>query len=452
MSNFVNLPEIPVSKDLIERIQFSVSSRNAEAKVGECATHFFAARYVDDPHDISWQYVASGVACLLRNRELTKNGRKYFWSVNLCLYNANYGVLVWKGKLQSNCDYTAVADNFHVFALGEVDVIVGLLFTNREHACELNTTYTMWQQERIRDEGRKGPSSSSGSSGNQTPKFKKAMISKPCNFMHIQGTQALDECLEIEKIKADIIAAFFGLGTKAGRSETEFADTGRKAHSKKKKEIIKKRLSFKEILVPATSLSSPPVSPPLSAPPMDSRYLIEQQNSIPVFSVEPGVQSSGEFVNSHQSNGDVFVPPPQPQEVPYYDQQQQPPSYDNLQPQQEMNYQDQQVQQEFVQEVVPVEQPVQLQQEFIQEVPIDQHDQQVQYEFQSYVEPQPNNNNSQYHSDNSEASLPSDSQMKSDFPTFGDENIDYDLTPPRLEFDLEKELLESFQSPLMTAN
>ena len=256
MSEF-NLPDLTVTKDVIERIQFSVSSRNAKAKLSECATHVFAAQYSDNPRAIQWQYVASGVACLLRNRELHKNGKKYMWSMNMCLYNVAYGVLVWKAKLISSCDYTAVSDNFHVFALGEVNVVVGLLFSSREHACELNTTYMTWHQERMRDDGKKGPSSVAGGSVATPPsiRFKKEMISKPCNFQHIQGTQALDECLEIEKIKADILAAFFGLGTGIGRAET---DSGEQKKKKKKKEQAKSRSTFKEISVPTTMSKAPP--------------------------------------------------------------------------------------------------------------------------------------------------------------------------------------------------
>ena len=256
------LPDLIISKELIDRIQFSVSSRNAEAKVSECAAHVFAAKYSDNPRDINWQYVTSGVACLLRSRELAKNGRKYMWTISLCIYNASYGVLVWKAKLLPNSDYTAVADNFHVFALGEVDVLIGLMFSSKERACELNTMYTKWHQERMRDDGKKGSfvSQNNSNGGAEAMRFRKDMISKPCNFQHIQGTQALDECMDIEKIKADIIAALFGLGTKAGRSEMD--SEAQKVKSKKKKDVVKQKLEFKEIGLPQTQTNtSLPTSP-----------------------------------------------------------------------------------------------------------------------------------------------------------------------------------------------
>lgn len=296
-----NLPELTVTRDVIERIQFSVASRNAEAKLSECATHVFAASYTDNPSTIQWQYVASGVACLLRNRELAKNGKKYMWSMSLCLYNVNYGVLVWKGKLLQNCDYTAVADNFHVFALGEVNVIVGLLFSSREHACELNTTYMMWHQERIKDDGKKGPASIAAASAPAANapniRFKKEMISKPCNFQHIQGTQALDECLEIEKIKGDILAAFFGLGTGVGRSDMDSSNDQKK--KKKKKEPSKARLTFREISLPVTLPKSPPHQN--SYPP------ITHQSSRP----HDMTSHSYEGATVNGTGGNVSSPPPQ---------------------------------------------------------------------------------------------------------------------------------------------
>lgn len=299
-----NLPELTVSRDVIERIQFSVASRNAEAKLSECGTHVFAAQYTDNPKAIKWQYVASGVACLLRNRELAKNGKKYMWSMSLCLYNVNYGVLVWKAKLLQSCDYTQVADNFHVFALGEVNVVVGLLFSSREHACELNATYMTWHQERMKDDGKKGPGSVGVSAAASAPsiRFRKEMISKPCNFQHIQGTQALDECLEIEKIKADILAAFFGLGTGVGRSDADLASDQKK--KKKKKEPAKARSTFREFSVPTTVPKSPPGS-----------VTYRRQGSYPPYkhqSSRPHMTShSYEGATTNGVGGSVSPPPPQ---------------------------------------------------------------------------------------------------------------------------------------------
>lgn len=252
MSADFNVPEIPVSKDLIERVQFSVSSRNAEAKVSECGTHVFASAYVDNPNNIEWQYITSGVTCILRNKELAKNGKKQVWAMNLCLYNANYGVLVWKGKLSPYSDYTAVADNVHVFSLSETNGIVGLVFTDSSQAKELHKTYLSWHEERMRDERSKG------GSGSPAPqhRFKKEMISKPCNFQHIQGTQALDECLAIDKIKSDIAMAFLALGTGRARMESidGLAQARRGSSSgKRKREISKPRLEFGKLALPRAS-------------------------------------------------------------------------------------------------------------------------------------------------------------------------------------------------------
>ena len=248
MSGF-SLPELPVSKDLIERIQFSVSSRNAEAKVSECAAHLFGAKYTVDPSNVEWQYISSGVVCLLRSKELVKGGRKYAWSMSLCLYSADYSVLVWKGKLDSQCGYTDVADNFHVFELTEVNGLIGILFSDRLQASEHSRTYRTWHDERVREERNKGsatpPQQPAG------PRFYKEMISRPCNFQHIQGTQAIDECLEIEKMKSDIQAAVWALAP-CGRLETESTKrTG--SVGKKRKELAKPKLQFDRIEVPRMS-------------------------------------------------------------------------------------------------------------------------------------------------------------------------------------------------------
>lgn len=317
-----SIPDLIISPELIERIQFSVSSRNAEAKLSKCAAHMFAAPYMDNPNDIKWEYVSSGVACLLRNRELSQNSRKYMWSMNMCLYNASYGVLVWKAKLLPNSEYTAVADNFHVFALGEVNVLIGLLFSSKDRACELHTTHLKWHQERMRDDGKKGFISSAAQSGNEPTRFRKCMISKPCNFQHIQGTQAIDEYMDIEKIKADIIAALFGLGTKAGRSEV---DVDRTQKRKKKKEPARQRLTFKEIIVPQTqSIGSPPLiaSPGFAAAPpiVDSYGSSEpapvmhqdtsQQGALTPLSAGSAGRFNLEMTNGYQDSGSHYQQDP----------------------------------------------------------------------------------------------------------------------------------------------
>lgn len=249
-----SLPATPVSKELIERVQFSVSSRNAGAKVSECLTHVFVSPLCEDPSDISWQYVSSGVTCLLRKRELSKNGRKLVWTIHMCLYNATYGVLVWKGAIAPNSGYTAVADNFHVYAMHEMNAIVGLLVDETSQARDMLRVYLEWNAELTKEQRGKG----GGDPASPATRFKKEMISKPCNFQHIQGTQALDECMEIEKIKTDIQAAFFGLGLRRVRNETDAGSASKRtpSHGKRKKDAGKPQLKFQNISVPHKMSSS----------------------------------------------------------------------------------------------------------------------------------------------------------------------------------------------------
>lgn len=242
-----NLPETQVSKDVIERVQFSVSSRNAGSKVSECLTHVFVSPYSDDPSAVNWQYVSSGITCLLRKKEQSKTGRKMVWTVNMCLYSVTYGVLVWKGTVEPNSCYTAVAENFHVYIMHELNAIVGLLFEEASQAREFLRSYLQWDAEKVKDERSKG------SGGTSSPsQFRKEMISKPCNFQHIQGTQALDECMEIEKIKTDIQAAFFGLAS-ARRSTAVQRPKSAGGGSKRKKDVGKPRIQLQNICVPQRS-------------------------------------------------------------------------------------------------------------------------------------------------------------------------------------------------------
>ena len=464
MTDLYNLPDLTISKDVIERIQFSVSSRNAEAKLSECATHIFAAQYSDNPRSIQWQYVASGVACLLRNRELHKNGRKYMWSMSLCLYNVNYGVLVWKAKLLSSCDYTAVADNFHVFALGEVNVVVGLLFSSREQACELNSTYMTWHQERMRDDGKKGPATAGSATAANTPaiRFRKEQISKPCNFQHIQGTQALDECLEIEKIKADILAAFFGLGTSVGRSEVDTSDQKKKG--KKKKDQAKSRPTFRDISVPVLT-KSPPTSPPMSEDTATSYPHAHHQDSIggyptnfePQSAAQPPHPQDSMYSNFPPSypqeggavNGDIVrdsPPPPTAEEMAAYNYEQQGEAKHPRQPYEAEQYEHQQ---HYV-NLEPEPAPQSPQESYSNSTPYSRENSQTSHGSQSghviqhYGNLEPAQ---QFVEENQYDNLQSVTNNSNQ------DGYGYESPPPRLDFNLEKELAESFlfQSPL-TAN
>ena len=170
------------------------------------------------------------------------------WSINFSLCNASYGIIVWNTKILINSDYTAVTENFHVFSLREMNILVGLMFSDTEQACVFHGTYIMWNQERMSYDGKKLYVSTlketSARGYNVSAKLDKKMISKPCNFQHVQGTQAIDECMAIEKIKSDIADIFFSLGakdrgaTKAGKKES------------RKEKLIEVKLDFKKIKLP----------------------------------------------------------------------------------------------------------------------------------------------------------------------------------------------------------
>ena len=248
--------DVPVSKQVIERVQFSVSSRNAEAKVCECTVLVFGSTFVEDPKAIEWQHITTGVICLVRNKEYVTLKKKYLWVLNLSVYDITYGVLVWKGQVGMDASYTAVADNFHVFALSEMGGIVGLMFAERGQAAEMNKTYTAWHDERMKSERVK-----EGAASPHGPTFRKEMISKPCNFQHIQGAQAIEECIEIEKIKAQVNTAFAGLASKKKGNEPMEQQGSRTP--KKRKEIVKPKLEFEKVELPRASKS--PEAPTVSS-------------------------------------------------------------------------------------------------------------------------------------------------------------------------------------------
>lgn len=235
-----HLPDEALTDQLLERVQFSVSSRNAQATVCDTVVYVFGASMADSPRQIDWKYVTSGVVAMLRHRELVK--KKYMWMLNLCIYHIKHGVLVWNGKIPLNCNYTVVADNFHVLALGEGEGILGLMFQEEKAAGTFQKMVQEWIEEGHRDD--KG-----GKASPHPPrvKFRKEMISKPCDFQHIQGSEALDQCLEIEAVKAQILKS---LTTLKHKSRTENDGVQHRSRSKKK-EAHKISMPFNQVEVPA---------------------------------------------------------------------------------------------------------------------------------------------------------------------------------------------------------
>ena len=234
-----HLPDEELTDKLLERVQFSVSSRNAQATVCDSVAYVFGASMPDSPRQIDWKYVTSGVVAMLRHKEIVK--KRYMWSLNLCIHHIKHGVLVWNGRIPLNCNYTVVVNNFHVLALGEGEGILGLMFQDEKAAGNFHRVVQEWIEDAHKDEkGVKVPP--------QPPrvKFRKEMISKPCDFQHVQGSEALDQCVEIEAVKAQIIKSLMALRR---RSRAEI-DGARRPRSKKK-DAHKYSVPFNQVEVPA---------------------------------------------------------------------------------------------------------------------------------------------------------------------------------------------------------
>jgi hypothetical protein len=238
-----HVPDVKVTESLLERVQFSVSSRNAEAKICQTVAHVFGSPNVVSPRAIDWNYITTGLLAMLRNKEVVK--KKYVWSLNLCIYNIQHGVLVWKGTIPMDCNYTDVSDNFHVLSLGEENGIMGIVFQDEDVAKSFYSTITSWIAEGLKDDKGKPPPEAS------KVKFRKEMISKPCNFQHIQGSQAIDECIEIERVKGHILASLASFKLK-DTTDAAGLSKSRSSSKSKKKDQSKPKIPFKEIEAPAT--------------------------------------------------------------------------------------------------------------------------------------------------------------------------------------------------------
>ena len=294
-----HLTEVSISSELLDRVQFSVSSRNAESAVCETVVHIFGSRMVESPTAINWKHITSGIIAILRNKELAK--KRYVWALNLCIYNVDHGVLVWKGRIPLNCQYTVVADNFHVLSLQNDEGILGMMFQSERAAGVFNETISSWIAEGTRDEKGKATQSTTPSI-----KFRKEMISKPCNFQHIQGSQAIEQCIEIEKIKGDILSLLDSLKSK---SETDGGKPQRKPpRSKKSKEPARPHLRFSQLGMPAASIEKGEQEEDHSS--SLHRHVVSTPNGDPLHSPQQQQQVGQSQCSSDSSSQySLFTPP-----------------------------------------------------------------------------------------------------------------------------------------------
>lgn len=198
-----------MDKDMLDKIRFSFSSRNAESLVSGCRAHVFVTAMKTNPGELAsmdWKYVLSGIVAMLRNRVVSKKGAE--WQLSMCIVDQRYGVSVWKEPLGMTCSYSVIGDRFHVFELHSVEGIFGVLFESEVVAAEFQATYTKWNRERceLSDRGKDLEP--------LVPRFTRDMISKPCNFQHVSGSQALEQILDIEKVKSDVQLKIQSVGPK----------------------------------------------------------------------------------------------------------------------------------------------------------------------------------------------------------------------------------------------
>lgn len=190
-----NVQKNGLSEEALERIKFSFSSKNAENVVAPCLVQVYMAEDPREDHNnsqIVWQLVTTGVVALLRNRESTKKG--WVWNISVAIADRFHGMCVWRDRLSRESSYTILNDNFHVFAVNDIKAITAFVFESAEDGRHFGDTYKQWVRDKLRDDGFKGKMQSG-------PRFRRDMISRPCNFQHISGSAALAQIQQMEDAK-----------------------------------------------------------------------------------------------------------------------------------------------------------------------------------------------------------------------------------------------------------
>ena len=196
---------------MLDKVKFNFSSRNAESLVSSCRAHIFVSALHSEPSDLArmeWKYVLTGITALLRNKVYGKKSILDSWQTSLCLVDMTFGITVWTGILSTDCSYSVIGDRFHVFELSEVQGLMGILFESEVVAAEFQATYHKWFRERSGGDKKEKTKDLSA----LVPRFTREMISKPCNFQHISGSQALEQILDVEKVKSDVCLKIKSIG------------------------------------------------------------------------------------------------------------------------------------------------------------------------------------------------------------------------------------------------
>ena len=193
------------TEKLLKRVQFSVSSSNAQSTVCDSIVYVFGASMPSSSEQVEWKYITSGIVAMLRQMDPTK--RKYKYCLDLWIHHVRHGVLIWSGNIPQDCNYTVVASNFHVLAIGEGEVILGLMIENEKSASNFHNVVRKWIEE-IHEGKKKGAKSPQNPTG----------ISRPFGFEHVQSLESLEQLQEIEDIKARVTESVIQLRP---RSRTE---------------------------------------------------------------------------------------------------------------------------------------------------------------------------------------------------------------------------------------
>ena len=322
-----------LSEEALERIKFSFSSKNAENVVAPCLVQVFMA---EDPREdtnsrIAWQLVSTGVVALLRNRESTRKG--WMWNISVALADRFHGMCVWRDRLSKESSYTILSDNFHVFAVNDIQAITAFVFDSPEDGRRFGDTYKQWVREKLRDDGFKGKIQSG-------PRFRRDMISRPCNFQHISGSAALAQIQQMEDAKQEVGRVISTIGRRRAISLDNIDGEFGGGKRSKRKEALRNdwpsRFEHMDIPMPVSNsgldlmYSQEPGSARSSTPSVSLQGTIPEQQP---------VQSNGVPCNHHVEPSSSIV-------VQSSQQQQQQNIYQQQNGGQQINYTQQQYYQE----------------------------------------------------------------------------------------------------------
>ena len=210
------MPEEVVTTEIVDYVKFTLSGNNTQCKVCETTAYVLGSQMKTSPYHLEWTYLTAGVVSVTRSKIRTK--REFEWAVDFHIHFPRWGLPAWTYRMEFNCQYTDIKNEFQVFSLGYNKGFICLQFQCQQAAAEFCETVQKWLEE--------GSQPERECTQLNPPSMPKAelLISQPVKcVLTLQGTHWLtkEEVEQYKENQEDLLNNIAGLRTTGKQRKIE---------------------------------------------------------------------------------------------------------------------------------------------------------------------------------------------------------------------------------------